>query len=127
MKGVEVALSCLAGLGTLLVFFGTMALLGECIETSGYIAYFFENCQGLIEYKDYTNQTKYIISGIPCNSYDIGLRMVPITYSIWSTESGRVGYSLIPYNTAIYLFKTGIITLFLSVPGIVAIRWKNNL
>lgn len=124
MKGVEIALSCFACLGTLCVFLGTVALLSRCIETEGYIEDVFENCKGLVMYKDYTNIIKYSLLNIPCKNN--GLKVVPITYSLWNTDSVSIGNAFISYNNAIYLYKTGIITLLLSLPGIVALRWKQD-
>lgn len=130
MRGLEVALNCFAGIGTVMVFLGTVGLIGDCMQTYGYIKDVFEftydNCKGIIMYKDYMNTTKHSVIDIPCPGNRHFTRLIPVTYSLWNTDIVHSGQPVIPYETAIHLYRVGIITLFLSIPGLVVLRWKNN-
>ena len=113
-----------------MVFLGTVGLIGDCIETRGHIKDVFEftynSCKGIIMYTDYMNVTKHSVIDLPCPGNRQFNRIIPVTYSLWNTDVVHSGHPAIPYETAILVYKMGIVSLFFSIPGLVVLRWKNN-
>lgn len=130
MEGLIVLFKSLTGIGALCVFFGTIAMVGECVDTYGIIQQVYsvtrDRCIAVVKYHDLNNNDKEGWVTTSCHQWEQQYyQVIPIKYGLWTPELISTGHPIISFSDALMLNKLGIFLMMCSIPC-VAIAKKEN-